>query len=355
MVILGPSLTRSVGNGASATYRGLVRELRARGHDVLFLERGREKPGAPPDVHKSESGRVEEYSSFKELKVHHAAAIREADFVLVGSHIPEALEIGDWVTGGAQGVTAFYDLDTPETLARLAEGKADHISAELISRYNIYFSFTGGRILDFLEERYNSPMAQPLYPSVDARLFYPEHSKTDWDFGYLGPYGSDRQPALERIFLDPARHWNEGRFVVAGSQYPRSIHWPKNVKRTPHVPPAKRRAFYNGLRFALNLTSPEAIAMGYSPSARLFEAAACGTPVITEFWPGLDTFFTPDEEILISHSRDETLIYLEEISELERRRLGYRARERVLARHTSRHRAAELETCVLEVLKRSSV
>jgi spore maturation protein CgeB len=130
--------------------------------------------------------------------------------------------------------------------------------------------------------------------------------------------------------------------------------WPKNVKRIPLVPPARRRAFYNSQRFTLNITPPGAIAIGYSPSARLFEAAACGTPIITEFWPGLDTIFTPDEEILVSHSADETMIYLEEISELERRRLGYRARERVLARHTTRHRAAELETYALEVLKLSA-
>jgi spore maturation protein CgeB len=190
---------------------------------------------------------------------------------------------------------------------------------------------------------------------VDARLFYPMQTQAHWDLGYLGGYRHDRQPALERIFLEPARRWKEGRFVVAGSQYPRSVRWPKNVKRVPLAPPARRRSFYNGLRFALNLTSVETIAMGYSPSARLFEAAACGIPIITEFWPGLDSFFTPDEEILISHSPDETMIYLEEISELDRRRLGYRARERVLARHTSRHRAAELETCILDVLKRSLV
>ena len=353
IVILGPSLTHSTGNGASATYRGLVRELTARGHEVLFLERGGEEPDVSRTTSGRESGRVDRYSDLKELKARHAAVIHEADFVLVGSHICEAIEIGDWVTRTAQGATAFYDLDTRKTLAGLIHGKADYISANLIPRYSMYLSFTGGPMLDQLEEQYGSPMTWPLYPSVDARLFYPEYSKTDWDLGYLGAHGNDRQPVLERIFLEPARRWNEGRFVVAGSQYPRSIRWPKNVKRMPFVPPAKRRAFYNSQRFALNLTSPDAIAVGYSPSVRMFEAAACGTPVITEFWPGLDTFFTPDEEILISHSPDETLIYLEEISELDRRRLGYRARERVLARHTSRHRAAELETCIVEVLKRS--
>lgn len=355
IVILGPSLTYPTGNGASATYRGLFRELSVRGHEVLFLERAGENPRGSREIRRRESGRLEGYSSLKQLKARHSAAVREADFVLVGSHIPDAVEIGDWVTRGAQGATAFYDLDTPRTLADVEQGIETCISAELIPRYSMYLSFTGGRILEHLEEEYGSPLALPLYPSVDARLFFPEHSQARWDLGYLGGYSEDRQPALEKIFLEPARRWDQGRFIVSGSQYPRSIHWPKNVKRIPLAPPARRRTFYNSLRFALNLTSPQGIATGCAPSARLFEAAACGIPAVSEFWPGLETFFTPDEEILISHSPDETMIYLEDISELDRRRLGYRARERVLSRHTSRHRAAELEGHILEVLKRSPV
>ena len=181
---------------------------------------------------------------------------------------------------------------------------------------------------------------------------FPELAKETWNLGYLGGHSNDRQPGLERLLLEPARLWSEGRFIVAGA-HPSTMRWPGNVKRIPHVRPRNRRAFFNSLRFALIITPPQAIAIGHSPMARMFEAAACGVPVITEFWPGLDAFFKPDEEILISHSADETLIYLEEISELERRRLGYRARERVLARHTSRHRAAELEGYVLELLRRS--
>jgi spore maturation protein CgeB len=263
----------------------------------------------------------------------------------------EAIEIGEWVTHNAQGATAFYDLDSVGTLSKLNQGKAGYISAALIPRYHIYLSFTGGPLLDQFEMEFGAPMARPLYSAVDAKLFFPEQLELKWDLGYLGAYSGERQPALDRLFLEPARRWSEGRFVVAGSQYPRSVRWPKNVKRAPLVPPARRRAFYNSQRFALSITPSSSISVGFSPSARLFEAAACGTPVITEFGPGLDTFFTPDEEILISHSPDETMIYLEEISELERRRLGYRARERVLAKHTTRHRAAELESYALEVLK----
>jgi len=352
IVILGRSITFSPGCGHAATYRGLLRELTARGHDVLFLERALEGNGS--DLHNPPSGRTERYSSLKELKGHFAGAIREADFVMVGSHLSEGIEIGEWVTRIAQGATAFYDFDPVRTMAKLTNGEGDYISPTLIPRYQMYLSFTGGLLLDYIEKRYGSPMARPLYCSVDARLHFPEQQEIKWDLGYAGNYSQDCQPILNRLFIEPARRWDDGCFVVAGAQYPRSLHWPKNVKRIPQLSPGKRRAFYNSQRFALNLTPPGAIAAGFTPNARLFEAAACGTPVISEFWPGLDTFFKPDDEILISHSRDETLIYLEEILELDRRRIAYRARERVLARHTTRQRAVELENYALEILKLSA-
>jgi spore maturation protein CgeB len=351
IVILGPSITSSPGCGHAATYRGLVRELSARGHDVLFLERAFEGNGSIPN---SPSGRTERYSTLKELKGRFVGAIRGADFVMVGSHLSEGIEIGEWVTRIAEGATAFYDFDAARTLANLANGDVNYISPTLIPRYQMYLSSTGGLLLDYIEKQYGSPMVRPLYCSVDARLHFPEQHEIKWDLGYAGDYSQDCQPILNRLFIEPARRWDDGCFVMAGAQYPRSLRWPKNVKRIPQLSPGKRRAFYNSQRFALNLTPPVAIATGFTPNARLFEAAACGTPVISEFWPGLETFFKPDDEILISHSRDETLIYLEEISELDRRRIAYRARERVLARHTTRHRAVELENYALEVLKLSA-
>lgn len=353
IVIVGPSLTTSPGTGSTSIYRGLVRELSARNHDVLFLERAAEKRSGQK-LRPAEAGRVEEYLDLKELKNRHAAEVRDADFVLVSSQIADAAEIGSWITRHAQGATAFYDHNAPETVMGLDQNRPGPVSAELIARYDLYFSFTGGPLLDLLENEFGVRAARPLYPAADARYFFPGYTNQTWDFGYLGKFSDDSLPVLERLLIEPARRWKEGMFLVAGSAYPRSTRWPDNVKRSLHISSQKRRAFYNSQRFTLDIISPEAAAVGYSPSLRLFEAAACGTPVITEFWPGLDTFFAPHEEILISHSPDETLIYLEEISEVDRRRLGYRARERVLARHTSRHRAAELEGYVLEVLRRST-
>jgi spore maturation protein CgeB len=354
IVIIGLSITSSWGNGHATTYRGLVRELSARGHEVLFLERDTEWYASNRDLPNPPYGRTELYSTLRTLKHRFAGAVRNAELVIVGSYVKEGIAIGEWVTRIAQGVTAFYDIDTPVTMANLLRGKVDYLSAALIARYQIYLSFTGGPILEYLERHYQSPMARPLYCSVDAMSYFPEEREQKWDLGYMGTYSVDRQPALERLLLEPAREWSRGRFVVAGPQYPRKLRWPKNVKRFTHLSPAKHRAFYNSQRFTLNVTRANMVAAGYSPSVRLFEAAACATPIISDWWEGLDTFFEPGKEILISRSSQETLDFLRQISEIDRRRIGYRSRERVLAKHTSRQRAQELESYALEALKLSA-
>lgn len=355
IVILGLSITSSWGNGHATTYRGLVRELSARGHRVLFLERDVQWYACNRDLPKPPYCRLALYSSLKELKDRFATAVRNADLVILGSYVHEGAAIGDWVTRIAHGVTAFYDIDTPVTLARLAGGDLDYLSAGLIPRYNVYLSFTGGPMLEKIEKRYGAPMARPLYCSVDPELYHPEQRAKKWDLGYMGTYSEDRQPALDELLLRPAREWSRGRFVVAGPQYPRSIRWPRNVKRRTHLEPAKHLGFYNAQAFTLNVTRANMVEAGYSPSVRLFEAAACGTAIISDYWEGLDTFFRPEREILIARSSTECLRYLLEMTDAERRSIGARARAVVLSRHTARHRAMELEAYVMELCRTCSL
>jgi spore maturation protein CgeB len=350
IVMFGFSITSSWGNGHATTYRGLVRELSARGHHVLFLERDAAWFAGNRDLPRPPSGQVALYSSLSQLRHKQAAAVREADLVMLGSYVQDGARLGEWVTQTARGVTAFYDIDTPATISRLAQGTLDCLSESLIRTYDIYFSFTGGPLLKTLEHRYGSPMARPLYCSVDPAFHYPDPGPKRWDLGYMGAYSEDRQPALDELLLEPARNWQRGRFVVAGPQYPRWLRWPRNVKRFTHLPPARHRTFYNAQRFSLNVTRADLVEAGYSPSVRLLEAAACGTPIISDFWEGLDAFFEPQEEILIAHSSEESLYYLLETSEAQRQSLSRRARAKVLAKHTARHRALELESYVREAL-----
>jgi len=343
IVFLGLSITSSWGNGHATTYRGLVHALHKRGHRVLFLERNVEWYAAHRDLPDPPYGRTVLYRSLDELRGHFTQAVKHADLVVVGSYVPDGIEVGDWVQRTATGVTAFYDIDTPVTLRQLESGGAPYLAAEQISRYDLYLSFTGGPTLARIERDYGAPLAWPLYCSADPAGYFEEPTRHRWDLGYMGTYSEDRQPALHALLIEPASLWPDGRFVVAGPMYPEEIAWPANVQRIPHLAPPNHRVFYNSQRFTLNVTRRDMALAGFSPSVRLFEAAACAAPVITDEWEGIDHFFVPGEEILIARSIQDTLRYLRELPEEERRTIGRRARDRVLAEHTPAHRAAELE------------
>lgn len=348
-VILGLSITSSWGNGHATTYRGLVRELVARGHDVLFLERDVPWYADNRDLPNPPYGRTELYASLDELKARFEAELRAADVVIVGSYVPEGVAVGEWATS-LGSATTFYDIDTPVTLAKLERDDCEYLSPALIPRYDLYLSFSGGPTLQRLEQEFGSPRALPFYCSFDPELYYPEAVKTRWNLGYLGTYSDDRQPPLDQLLLEPSRRWEQGRFVVAGPQYPDTIAWPPHVQRIEHLPPREHRGFYNAQRFTLNITRAAMIRAGFSPSVRLFEAAACATPIISDYWDGLDSFFEIDKEILVARTPDDTLRYLREMNDDERRAIGERARQRVLREHTAAHRAAQLEGYARELL-----
>jgi spore maturation protein CgeB len=355
IVILGLSITSSWGNGHATNYRGLVKALTDDGHEALFLERDAPWYAENRDLPNPPWGRTALYSNLEELKDCFAAEVRDADLVLVGSYVPQGVEVGRWVAKTARGVTAFYDIDTPVTLSKLAQGQHEYISPELVSQYDLYLSFTGGPALDRLAQEYDVRWPKAFYCCVDPSVHYPEEQPEKWDLGYLGTYSSDRQPVLERLLLAPARAWPEGQFTVAGSMYPETMQWPGNVAHTAHLPPSEHRSFYNSQRFTLNITRADMVRTGWSPSVRLFEAAACATPVISDYWPGLETFFTLGREILVARSGRECLEYLRYLPEEERAAIGQRARERTLSNHTAAHRAAELVGYIYTIFKQRRV
>jgi spore maturation protein CgeB len=350
VVVLGLSITSSWGNGHATTWRGLLREVAALGHDVLFLERDVPWYAGQRDMPQPPFCRTVLYQSLDELKRDHAGAVREADVVIVGSYVPEGVAVGEWVCGTAQGLTAFYDIDTPVTLAKLSAGDHEYIAPHLIGRYQLYLSFTGGPTLERLEREYGSPAARALYCSVDPGMYRPEQLAATWDLGYMGTYSDDRQPTLDRLLATPARQWPDGRFVVAGPQYPPHVQWPSNVERVEHLPPGEHSTFYNRQRFTLNVTRAAMIEAGWSPSVRLFEAAACGTPIISDAWDGLGELLHVGSEVLVPDSPRQVLEWLVDMPDAERRAIGARARARVLAEHTAAHRARQLEGYVHQLL-----
>ena len=348
IVILGLSVTSSWGNGHATNYRALLRAMAERGHDVVFLERDVPWYAAHRDLPDPPHGRTVLYDSLAELDAH-AGTVAGADLVLVGSYVPEGIAAAGWAIETAAGVTAFYDIDTPVTLAALERGTCEYLDGSLAARFDLYLSFTGGPTLSVLSERHGVARPRAFHCLVDAEAYRPLDVAERWHLGYLGTYSVDRQPALDELLLEPARRRPDLRFVVAGPLYPDEIGWPPNVDRIDHLPPSEHAAFYAAQRFTLNITRADMVRAGWSPSVRLFEAGACAVPVVSDRWEGLDDFFTDEEEILVASGADDVLRHLDGVDRPRRDAIGRAARRRVLAGHTAAHRVAELEAHVAEV------
>lgn len=347
IVVLGLSLSSSWGNGHATTYRALLKALAARGHSILFLERERSWYRENQDLAAPDWCRLAWYHTVEQLK-EWRTEISTADAVVVGSYVPDGISVGEYVQRTARGVTAFYDIDTPVTLAALDRGDCTYLTPDLIAGYDLYLSFTGGPTLERVEKQHGSPAARALYCSVDTGLYRPQDVRKRWDLSYLGTYSDDRQPVLERLLLEPARRLPHLRFVVAGPQYPASVEWPSNVERIDHVGPGDHPAFYGASRWTLNVTRADMVRAGYSPSVRLFEAAACATPIISDRWEGLQTIFMDGRSIRLAQTPEDVIGIL---AQPDASRIGVAAQQVIMSQHSAAHRAAELETHVLAAMR----
>jgi spore maturation protein CgeB len=343
VVFLGLSITSSWGNGHATNYRALAREMAGRGHEVTFCERDVPWYAAHRDLPAPPYAELCLYESVADLRRRAAAAVGDADLVVLGSYVPEGVAVAEWVLETARGMTAFYDIDTPVTLQKLGAGDREYLGPELIPRFDLYLSFTGGPVLTTLRRRFGARRPLAFHCLVDPAAYPTVAAGQRWDLGYLGTYSADRQPALQALLIDVAARAPARRFAVAGPQYPPEVTWPGNVERIEHVAPPAHAAFYAGQRFTLSVTRAEMRRLGWSPSVRLFEAAACGTPVISDRWPGVDDVFVPGSEILIADSTADVLRLLHETGEAERTAIAAAARARVLAAHTAAHRVDVLE------------
>jgi spore maturation protein CgeB len=274
--------------------------------------------------------------------------LADADVAMVGSFCPDGVKAVDAALDSAAGVKAFYDIDTPITVSKLRAGDAEYLRRDQIPGFDVYFSFTGGPMLHELETRFGAKRAVPLYCSFDPDRYgwHEPDPRYECDLSYMGTYAPDRQAKLEELFCNPAQQLPQKDFLLSGPQYPADVSWPNNVRRVIHLEPVFHPYFYSSSVFTLNLTRKEMVTAGYSPSVRIFEAAGCGSAIISDVWPGLETFFTPGEEILLARSSSDVTHYLSDITRDEARKVGLSAQERVLADHSSKKRAVQFEQMI---------
>lgn len=347
LVIFGLTLSSSWGNGHATLWRGLCKWLVRQGHKVTFFERDVPYYARHRDLTNPEGYILRLYSDWNEVRSEAIHILRDADAAIVTSYCPDAQEASNLVLSSA-AVRVFYDLDTAVTLEKLRlDGHVDYIPQQGLSGFDLVLSYVGGRALDDLKRSLGARKVAPLYGSVDPELHQPvpKSDRYNSDLSYLGTYAADRQRTLEELFLKPAHRLSQKKFLLGGAQYPEDFPWSENVWFVRHVPPHEHPAFYSSSRTTLNVTRAAMANVGYCPSGRLFEAAACETPIVSDSWEGIDQFFAPGREVLIAESQEDVVDALS-LSERELRRVGKAARERVLSSHTAEHRTRELITAV---------
>ncbi len=345
IVIFGLSVSSSWGNGHAALWRGLIRALLAAGHRVTFFERDVPYYADTRDLDcLPDGGTLVLYRDWTEALPAVRRALDGADVGVVTSYCPDALAATRLLEDTRLPVRCFYDLDTPVTLARLQAGEpVDYIGPGGLAGFDLVLSYTGGAALDALKTRLGARRVAAIYGSVDPDLHRPAAPRTDYAalLSYIGTYAADRQAALERLFVVPARRRPGDRFVIAGAQYPDGFPWTSNTWFVRHLPPPEHPAFYSSSRLTLNVTREPMARSGWCPSGRLFEAAACGVPILSDRWTGLDAFFVPGAEILVADTTEQALDALatppDALAALARR-----ARERTLDEHTAARRAAQM-------------
>lgn len=352
LVVFGLSITSSWGNGHATLWRGLVRALARRGCEVTFFERDEPYYAAHRDLHEIPGAEIVVYDRWCNVRVHATTALSEADAAIVTSYCHDGIAAADLVHEAVRGVSVFYDLDSPVTLTRIGEGEAlDYIGPRGLADFDLVLSYTGGQALDELQMRLGARRVAPLYGHVDPEVHQPvppiQHYRAD--LSYLGTYAADRQLSLEALFVAPARQRPAQRFLIGGAQYPQEFPWGANIFFVDHLPPSEHPAFFSSSRLTLNVTRRAMAAMGWCPSGRLFEAAACRTAIVSDTWQGLDAFFTPGREILLAQTAEDVLAALD-LSDAEIGRIAQAARERTLAEHTSDCRAEELLSVLQEAV-----
>lgn len=349
LVVFGLSISSTWGNGHGTTYRALLEALHARGHKIVFFEKDVEWYASNRDLSDPDFCELRLYDDWSEVLPEARQQLRDADVAVVGSYFPDGIAAIDEMLAANPPVKAFYDIDTPVTVTALrANLTANYILRRQIPEFDIYFSFTGGPMLREIERDFGARRAVPLYCSFDPHHYRRQNldAKLACDLSYMGTYAPDRRPKLEELLALPARRLAKSKFIVAGSQYPPSVSWPHNVRHIAHLSPQWHAAFYSSSRFTLNVTRRDMTVAGYSPSVRLFEAAACGAAIVSDNWPGLDSFFVPGDEILLAAGAEDVVHYLTQLSPQEVERIGAGAQARVLAEHTSAIRARQFEAAV---------
>ena len=349
LVIFGLTISSSWGNGHATLWRALCRGLHARGHEIVFFERDVPYYARHRDQHEPQGCTLRLYSQWEDVVTEARRSLRDADVGMVTSYCPDGRVAAAAVLDSTAALKVYYDLDTPVTLARLRDGqRVDYLpatdSAPSISSSATPAATRSGSCARHLAHgRSRRSMAASIRMSTGRSMPTRGSHVTSRISARTRPIARTRSTGCSssrRFGVRPGgSHW-------PGRMYPPDFRWTPNMFYLSHLPPGDHPSFYCSSSLTLNITRGPMAEMGFCPSGRLFEAAACGTAMLSDWWEGLDAFFTPGRGDSRSPNDTPDAVAALDLSDAERRAVGRRARERALDCHTAAIRAGELEQLI---------
>jgi len=346
----GSSLVSAYWNGAATYYRGLIRHLHERGHQVTFYEPDAYGRQQHRDMEDPDWARVVVYAATTDAT--HAALddAAGADVIVKTSGVgvlDRTLEEGVLSLKRPDNVVIFWDVDAPATL--------DSVHAEqlnpfrrLIPRFDLICTYGGGAPVVDAYRALGARHCEPVYNALDPHTHYPVPRQDAFaaDLGFLGNRLPDRESRVERFFLAAAEALPEKRFLLGGSGW-EDKRMPPNVRYAGHVYTRDHNAFNATPRAVLNISRDSMARYGFSPATRVFEAAGAAACLITDAWEGIELFLEPGNEVLVAGGGDEVASHLATLDEQRARSIGAAALRRVLSEHTYAHRARQLEALLV--------
>lgn len=340
------SLVSAYWNGAATYYRGIIRALNERGHQVTFYEPDAYDRQQHRDIEPPPWAEVVVYENSEDAAMRCIDAAKGADLVVKASGVgvfDELLEAAVLNLQKPGTLVAFWDVDAPATLDRV-QSNPDDAFRPLIPRYDMVFTYGGGKPVVDAYKYLGAQDCVPIYNALDPATHHPVQpdSRFDADLGFLGNRLPDREARVEQFFLKAAEELPEKRFLLGGNGWHDKA-LPQNVRNLGHVYTADHNAFNCTPRAVLNISRESMARYGFSPATRVFEAAGAASCLISDSWEGIETFFEPDTELLVARDGHEVAEHVRRLTPERAHSIGQAAYKRALAEHTYSHRAAEVE------------
>jgi len=342
----GSSLLSSYWNGAATYYRGMIRDLHARGYRTIFYEpdafdRQQHRDIAPPDW-----AEVVVYPATDEGVARVMAEAAKADVVVKASGVgvyDDVLVEGVMRQARPDAIRIFWDVDAPATLAELRENSG-HALHRVLPGLDYVFTYGGGPPVVAAYEGFGARRCVPIYNALDPTTHHPVPPEPEFraELSFLGNRLPDREARVERFFLDAAARLPDRPFLIGGNGW-ESKPMPGNVRHIGHVYTRQHNAFNASPLAVLNIARESMAEVGYSPATRVFEAAGAGACLITDAWVGLDLFLAEGEEVLVARDGADVAAHVAALTPGRARAIGDAARARILRDHTSGRRGGGVD------------